>query len=172
LTEDQRVEVVVKFRDIEKRIVGDVDTVLRELYAFFSGILPAMNLASRISLTVDSQTFLESCQGVFTITPEGVATIGAIDKLSDREFVISQLARARFGYLTKKLETDTVRIGDLISMTRSGAGTIAGRLSELCSEGLAERMGKGEYRVTTLGINHFLNTIVPKVRTVGEEVSK
>jgi hypothetical protein len=164
LTEDQRIEVTIKFRDIDKRIVGDVDTVLRELYAFFSSIVPVVTLASRITLTVDTEEFLESCQGVFAVTPEDIATVGKIDTLSDKELVLLHLARARFAYLTKKFETDTVRIGDLIDRTRSGAGTIAGRLSELCSEGLAERMGKGEYRATTLGLDHFLNAVVSKVK--------
>jgi hypothetical protein len=172
LTEDRRIEVTIKFRDMDKRIVGDVDVVLRELYAFLSSVLPAVSLASRISLTIDIQGFLESCQGVFAVTSEGIAIVGNIDTLSDKELVLLHLARARFGYLTKKFETDTVRIGDLIERTRSGAGTIAGRLSELCSEGLAERMGKGEYRATTLGLDHFLNTIVSKVRRIETGASK
>lgn len=172
MTEDRRVEVTIKFRDMDKRIVGDVDIVLRELYAFFSSILPEMSLASRISLTVDTQKFLESCQGVFAVTPEGIAITGNIDTLSDKELVLLHLARARFGYLTKKFETDTVRIGDLIERTRSGAGTIAGRLSELCSEGLAERMGKGEYRATTVGLDYFLKTISSKVRRIEMGASK
>lgn len=170
MTIDQTVEVSVKFRDMEKKIVGDVDTVQRELYAFFSSVLPTMSLASRISLTVDSGRFLESCEGVFAVTPEEVATVGDTNALSDRELVLLHLAKARFGYLTKKLETDTVRIGDLIDRTKSGAGTIAGRLSELCSEGLSERMGKGEYRITTLGLDHFLKTVQSKVKIVRKEV--
>lgn len=170
MTDDQTVEVIVKFRDMEKKVVGDVDTVLRELYAFFSDILPTMGLASRISLTVDSARFLESCEGVFAVTPEEIAIVGDANALSDRELVLLHLAKARFGYLTKKLETDTVRIGDLIDRTKSGAGTIAGRLSELCSEGLSERMGKGEYRTTTLGLDHFLRAVLSKVKITREDV--
>ncbi len=45
MTDDRNVEVLVKFRGVEKKIVGDVDTVARELYAFFSGIFPAFSLA-------------------------------------------------------------------------------------------------------------------------------
>ena len=165
MTDDRNVEVLVKFRGVEKKIVGDVDTVVRELYAFFSGIFPAFSLAAKISLTVDTQTFLESCQGIFAVTPEGVAVIGGVETLSDRELVLLHLARAHFGFLTKKYQSDTVRIGDLIDRTKSGAGTIAGRLSELCSEGLAERMGKGEYRATTVGLDHFLTVVASKVKT-------
>lgn len=172
MTDDENVEVLIKFRDIEKKIVGDVDTVARELYAFFSGILPPFDLATKISLSVDTQEFLESCQGIFAFTPEGVAVIGGVEPLSDRELVLLHLARTRFGFLTKTYQTDTVRIGDLIERTKSGAGTIAGRLSELCSEGLAERMGKGEYRATTVGLNHFLTVVASKVVIQEERDSK
>ncbi len=172
MTDDRNVEVLIRFRDVEKKIVGDVDTVGRELYAFFSSILPAFDLASKISLTIDTQKFLESCQGVFAVTPEGVAAIGGVEALSDRELVLFHLARAHFGFLTKSYQIDTARIGDLIERTKSGAGTIAGRLSELCSEGLAERMGKGEYRATTVGLDHFLTTVATKVKTEKRSDSK
>ena len=169
MTEDRNVEVTIKFHDVEKKIVGDVDAVLRELYAFLSEMLPSLSLASRISLTVDTQKFLESCVGVFAVTPEGIAIVGGVESLSDRELVLLHLARARFGHLTKKYEADTVRIGDLIEKTKSGAGTIAGRLSELCSEGFAERMGKGEYRTTTQGLDHFLNNVISRVKVTKED---
>ena len=164
MSEDRNVEVTIKFRDVEKRIVGDVDTVLRELYGFFSSVVPTLSLASRISLTVDTQEFLESCQSVFAVTTEDIAIVGETETLSDRELILLHLARARFGFLAKKYEIDTVRIGDLIERTKSGAGTIAGRLSELCSEGYVERMGKGEYRATTLGIDQFMKAILSKVK--------
>jgi len=53
---------------------------------------------------------------------------------------------------------------DLIVATKKSAGTVAGRLSELCGESLAERKGKGEYRVTTLGMHLFREQVLPKLK--------
>jgi predicted transcriptional regulator len=41
-------------------------------------------------------------------------------------------------------------------------GTIAGRLSELVREQLIERIGKGSYRLTTMGQRIVIQTLMPK----------
>jgi predicted transcriptional regulator len=63
-----------------------------------------------------------------------------------------------------KSDKDLVQSAELIAATKKTAGTVAGRLSELCGESLAERKGKGEYRITTLGLHVFREQILPKLR--------
>jgi len=55
-------------------------------------------------------------------------------------------------------------IGDLIGATKRSAGTVAGRLSEMCSEGLVDRIGKGEYKATTYGLDYFMKNIIPSIK--------
>jgi hypothetical protein len=63
-----------------------------------------------------------------------------------------------------KSENDLVQSASLIAATKKTSGTVAGRLSELCGETLAERKGKGEYRATTLGLHVFREQILPKLK--------
>jgi hypothetical protein len=63
-----------------------------------------------------------------------------------------------------KTDKDFVQSADLIASSKKTAGTVAGRLSELCGESLAERKGKGEYRATTLGLHIFRTQILPKLK--------
>jgi len=63
-----------------------------------------------------------------------------------------------------KSDKDYVQSADLIAATKRTSGTVAGRLSELCGENLAERKGKGEYRATTLGLHIFREQILPKLK--------
>jgi predicted transcriptional regulator len=74
------------------------------------------------------------------------------------------LAKARIAQLLGKSEKDSIQSADLVAATKKTAGTVAGRLSELCGESLAERKGKGEYRATTLGLHVFREQILPKLR--------
>ena len=48
----------------------------------------------------------------------------------------------------------------------SRMGAIAGRLSEMVDEGLVERVGRAEYKITTYGLKQFSEVILPKIRQV------
>lgn len=159
-----RLEVTVRCRGMEKRIMGDVDYVVREVIKFVSSIYPKIDLISKVSLDLDVERFLSSCEGVFTATPEGVVITSDTSKLSDRDLIILHLAKARFGFYLGRMDRDTLFINDIISATKKTAGTVAGRLSEMCAEGLAERVGKGEYRATTYGVQRFLDEVVAQVK--------
>ncbi len=99
------------------------------------------------------------------MTPEGVVVTAPVDQLADRELLLLHLAKASIAHMLGKSEKDLVQSSDLISQTKKSAGTVAGRLSELCGETLAERKGKGEYRVTTLGLHIFREQVLPKLKT-------
>ncbi|MEM2897285.1 MAG: hypothetical protein QW265_04700 [Candidatus Bathyarchaeia archaeon] len=160
----EAIEVRVRYKDVEKTISGDAEQVIRELLSFLSKIVPQIELLSQIALTVDVNEFLLACKGIFAITPEGTVTTARTESLTDRENIMLHLVKARFGFITKKNEKDSVTIGDLIGSTKSSAGTVAGRLSEMCSEGLVERVGKGEYRITTYGLDFFIKNIASKIK--------
>jgi hypothetical protein len=98
------------------------------------------------------------------VTPEGIVVTVPTEGLADRELMLLHLAKARIAQMLGKSERDFVQSSDLIASTRRTSGTVAGRLSELCAEGLAERKGKGEYRATTLGLHVFREQILSKLK--------
>ncbi|MEM2922027.1 MAG: hypothetical protein QXF26_06900, partial [Candidatus Bathyarchaeia archaeon] len=63
-----------------------------------------------------------------------------------------------------RYDRESMVIGDILANTRKSAGTIAGRLSEMVGEGLVERIGKGEYRITTYGLDRFLKEVLPQLK--------
>jgi hypothetical protein len=160
----EAIEVKIKYKDVEKTISGNAEQVIRELLSFFSKIIPQIELLSQIALTVDINEFLSACKGIFAVTPEGTVITARTDNLTEKENIMLHLVKAKFGFITKTHEKDSIVIGDLISATKSSAGTVAGRLSEMCSEGLVERVGKGEYRITTYGLDFFIRNVVSKIK--------
>jgi hypothetical protein len=163
------IEVTVRFGDAQKTIKGNADEVIRELLQFFSKVYPQLELISRISLSVDLETFLKSCEGILALTPEGIAVTADTSHLKDRELIMLHLARTRAGHMLGKSEKDTVRLSDLVVAAKSKTGTVAGRLSEMCSEGIVERLAKGEYRATTSGVDYFIKNIAPKLKSIEGE---
>ena len=161
----QPLEVTIKYGTLEKKITGPPEQVAKEVFSFLTKALPELELASHLALSVDLNELAKASEGVLAVTPEGVVATIPLDKLADRELILFQLAKARIAQMLGKSEKDFVQSSDLIAATKRTSGTVAGRLSELCTENLAERKGKGEYRATTLGLHIFREQILPKLKT-------
>lgn len=157
-------EVTIKYGNLEKKISGEPQEVARDTLTFLTTVIPQLELATRLSMSVDFTELTIACEGVIAITPEGLVITVPTDGLADRELLLLHLAKAKIAEMAGKSRVDTVQSSDLITATKRTSGTVAGRLSELCGESLAERKGKGEYRVTTLGLYNFQNTILPKLK--------
>lgn len=162
---DQALEVTIRYGTLEKKITGPPDQVAKEVFAFLMKTVPELELASHLALSIDIRELAQACEGVIAITPEGVVVTVPTDKLADRELVLLHLARVRIAQVLGKSEKDLIQSADLIAATKKSGGTVAGRLSELCGENLAERKGKGEYRITTLGLRVFSEQVLPKLKS-------
>jgi DNA-binding IclR family transcriptional regulator len=57
-------------------------------------------------------------------------------------------------------------ISDIIAVTSGKPSSSAARLSELVQMDWVERVGRGEYRITTFGIKSFTDTILPKLKAL------
>ena len=161
----QPLEVTIRYGNLEKKISGPPDLVAKDIFSFLTKTIPELELAAHLALSVDLHELAQACEGVIAVTPEGLVFMVLVDALADRELILAHLAKARIANMLGKAEKDFVQSADVITATKRTAGTVAGRLSELCDESLAERKGKGEYRATTLGLHVFREQILPKLKS-------
>lgn len=157
-------EVTIRYGSIEKKITGDTEVVAKTVLSFLTSLIPQLELASRLMLSMDLNKIAEACEGIMAITPEGVVVTVSTEDLADRELLLLHLAKQKIAEMTGKSKNDTVQASNLIAATKRSGGTVAGRLSELCTESLAERKGKGEYSITTLGLHLFQEQVLPKLK--------
>ncbi len=165
---DGTIEVTVRHNGAETKVIGNPENVVRELVIFFSKAYPALELASNLVLSVDSAEFLQSCAGILAYSPEGLVILKDTTTLKDRELMMLHVAGARMFYLMGKKENDSISLDELAKVTGRVTGTIAGRLSELVREQLIERVGKGSYRLTTMGQRIIIQTLMPKASQLPE----
>jgi len=159
------IEVILKHSGVENRIIGSPETVLRELLTYFSKIYPSIELVSKLVLSVDAAEFLQSCTGVLAVSPEGLVVLKDLRELKDKELMMIHLAGSRLQHQMGKKESDTLSLDEI---TKTTGGTVAGRLSELCNEQLVERVGKGSYRLTTMGTRVVIKNLMPRVAQLPE----
>ncbi len=163
------VEVIVRHQGVENRVIGTPDGVVRELLSYFSKVVPSLEIASRLVLTVDISEFLQSCTGILASSPEGTVILKNIDPLKDKELLLLHLSGAKLANTLGKRDTDTVSLEEITKVTGRSTGTVAGRLSELHSEQLVERVGKGSYRLTTMGVRTAVKTLMPKLASLPDK---
>jgi len=156
--------VTIRYGSLEKKITGCSDDVAKAVLTFLTSLIPQMELAARLVLSVDLREIAEACRGVVAITPEGVVVTVSTEGLADRELLLLHLAKQKIAEMTGKSASDTVQATDLTAATKRSGGTVAGRLSELCAESLVERKGKGEYHITTLGLHFFQEQVLSKLK--------
>ena len=162
------IEVTVRHNGAETKVIGNPENVVRELVIFFSKAYPSLELASKLVLSVDSVEFLQNCAGVLAFSPEGLVILKDTTTFKDRELTMLHGAGARMFYLMGKKENDSISLDELARITGRVTGTIAGRLSELVREQLIERVGKGSYRLTTMGQRVVIQTLMPKAMQLPE----
>ena len=154
---------------MEKKILGPPDAVLKELVSYMSTVYPSLELVSKIILTVDAREFMDSCSGVLAASPEGLVVLKDVSHLRDRELLMLHLAGARLMDILGKKENDALSLEDLTRVMGRPTGTVAGRLSELWKEQLIERVGKGSYRLTTMGARIVVKNLMPRMAGATEK---
>jgi hypothetical protein len=129
-----------------------------------SKILPNYDLISKLTITIDLETLLRDLEGVIAITPEGIIVTTPKEQIGEREAILLQLIKTRVGYQLGKLDKESMSIANILTSTRGKPSTTAARLSELVSINWVDRIGRGEYKVTTYGIKSFTETVLPKIK--------
>src|SRR5207245_3584928 len=118
---------------------------------------------------VDSRDLVDSCTGVLAGRREGLVVLKDVSHLRDREFLMLHLAGARLMDMLGKKENDALSLEDLTRVMGRPTGTVAGRLSELWKEQLIERVGKGSYRLTTMGARIVVKNLMPRMAGATEK---
>jgi len=158
------VEATLRYRGMEVKFTGASHEVVRALMSFLSKVMPSLELIQSLTLTVDTEELLLRLKGVIALTKEGVVLTVPREVMGEREAIMLHLTRMHVANLLGKRDKDSLPIGELLAVTGSKPGTVAARLSEMVDLGHVERVGRGEYRITTLGLQSCLEEILPRMK--------
>jgi len=159
---EETVTVHIKYMDTEQTFTGEVNQVWVSVNRFFSEMIPTLQIVQKALLTVDHEKLIEDCKNVIAVAPEGPVLLVSKQKLTDSETLTLHLLATYIGnklgfskgFLTKE---------ELQAALGKNAKITSTRLGELCREGYATKTDEGNYRITTLGIKRFQETL-PEIR--------
>ena len=96
-------EVTLRYGSLEKKVTGSPEQVAQEMFVFLNSIIPQLELASRLTLSIDISTLAKACEGILAVTPEGVVVTVPVEMLADRELLLLHLAKSRIAHLLENL---------------------------------------------------------------------
>ena len=152
----------MNYKGMEIKFSGSPDEVLRSFLDFFNKVLPNYSLISNLTLSTDLEQLLRDLEGIIAITPEGIIITVPKEDVIEREAILLHLVRVFIGYKLGNYDKDSISISDLLTVSGGKPSSIAARLSEMVNLNWVERVGRGQYRITTYGIKSFQETVLPK----------
>jgi len=167
-------KVHLEYNETKIDFEGSPEEVIKAFLDFISKVYPTYKIVKSLTLTVDLEDLMKKLDGILGFAPEGPVILipkEKLNKLSVREQIALQLVKAHIANQLKHAEKNSLSVDELLRAVGGGIGAMAGRLSEMVSEELVNRIGRGEYQITTYGLKNFCETIYPKIKQISKEVS-
>jgi len=159
---ERLVRVHVKCGEAEQTFTGSVNDVWVSVNKFFGDVIPAFDIARKITLTVDLPKLVEDFKGVITIAPEGPELLAPKERLTDSETLQLYLLAAYIGYRLGKLPRETMTKEELAAKLGKSMKITTTRLGELVKQGNVIRTEEGNFKLATIGVTRLQKDMQPK----------
>ncbi|MGD0160562.1 MAG: hypothetical protein ABSB89_09740 [Candidatus Bathyarchaeia archaeon] len=157
--------VEIRYKGVEKKFSGNVESVWLSLNLFFKEFLPSFEIAQKLMLNIDLQNLARDTEGIIGFAKEGPCLVVPRNKLTDNE-TLSLLLLA--GYLAHQFgyaRTDEVSKEELQVELGKDAKIASTRLGELVKNHVAAKTSAEKYKITTIGLMQLQKDVIPKIKT-------
>jgi len=148
-----KLKIHVEFGELREDFEGNPDEVVRAFLTSLSKVYPSLELAKKLTFQPDLAKLAESLVGLVEFAPEGLL-VQAGEAPADEAIIIS-LVGGYVGYRLGKTGDDTSTADGLAKTTGKALKTVSNQLAWIVDDGLVERVERGKYRITSLGIKRF-----------------
>jgi len=145
-------KVHVEFGESKADFEGTPDEVAKAFINFLNNVYPAFELAKKLSFNEDTVKLAETLVGVVEFAPEGLLL--TVQDVSAEEAILLSLLGAHVGNKLGKVESEALSAIGLSKTTGKALKTISNQLAWMVDDNLVERIGRGEYKITSTGIKH------------------
>jgi len=154
----------IEFGEHKVEFSGEFDDVSREIMKFLFEISPAISALSKIKLEVDLEQLVRELESILKVAKEGVFLLIPRERLIGPELICLYLIGAYVGYKLGILEKDSMSINELSQLTGIKKTVVRVRLAELAKNRIVISTGRGDRKITSIGIEYFRSVILPKIK--------
>jgi hypothetical protein len=163
-SEADSITVHVKYGDVEKTFVGNLEEVWLSLNRFFGEFLPSFDVAKRLVLSVDLQALVRECEGLIAFSSEGANLLVSKDKLTDNETLLLWLLANYVGFRLGLVGSDALSKEELQFRLGKSGKIVSTRLGELVKNNMILKIADEKFRITTFGVVQMQKDIIPKIK--------
>ena len=153
----EKIKVQIELGELKHTIEGGSEEVIKEIIAFLSKIYPTYDIASKLVYVPDYSKILANLSSFVNLTLDGEIIL--LKHFSSTDEAIG--AALLTAYVASKLgkREDTLSVEELTRITGKSEKTVRNTLAEMIKAGIVERVEKGTYRITPLGVREVNESI-------------
>ena len=163
-TDTHELTVRIIYQDVEQTFSGTPEDVWISINKFFGQLLPAFEMAKKLTLYVDLQALAGQCEGIIAFSSEGPNLLVPKDKLTDNETLSLLLMAAYIGFKLGKNQKDAVSKDTLQAKLGKDMKISSTRLGELIKAQTVIKTDNDEYKITTFGLLQMQKDILPRIK--------
>ncbi len=161
--ENNKVQVQVNFKGVEKKFEGTVEETWLLLSKFFNEFIPSFEVARKLWLSVDVQKLAKDCEGLIAFSPEGSSILVPKNKLTDNETLALLLLGKYLGCKLNLVESDALSKEELqVKLGKNGKITST-RLGELVKMEWVTKTDNDNFRITSFGVTQMQKDVLPRI---------
>lgn len=161
MSDKGRLKVHVEFGELKEDFEGNPNEVVRAFLISITSVYPSLELAKKLVFQPNLSRLGDSLVGLVKFAPEGLLFLAG--EVPSEEAIMISLVGSYVGYRLGKVDNDTDSANGLAKITGKALKTISNQLACVIDDGLVERVERGRYRITSLGIIRF-EQIAEKLR--------
>jgi hypothetical protein len=149
--------VHVEHGEFQADFEGSPEAVSVAFLDFLNKAYPAFKLASRLIFKPDVIQLAQALEGVIEYSSDGLLLTSG-DLTSDEAIVLTLLGV----YVGRKLGVSveaSVSVTHIATASGKASKTVLNQLKGMIDNGLVERVGRGEYQITSQGIKRAENVL-------------
>jgi hypothetical protein len=159
-----KVEVHIKYKDVEKTFSATPEETWLLLNRFFNDFLPSFEIANKLQLSVDLQQLAQDCEGLIAFSPEGPNVLVPKSKLTDNETLSLWLLANYLGHKLGMMNSDTLSKEELQAKLGKSGKITSTRLGELVKSDTVMKTVDEKFRITTFGVVQMQKEALPKIK--------
>ena len=159
-----KVEVHIKYKDIEKTFSATIEETWLLLNKFFNEFLPSFEIANKLQLNVDLQQLTKDLEGLIAFSPEGPNLLVPKSKLTDNETLSLWLLASYLGHKLGLINSDALSKDELQAKLGKSGKITSTRLGELVKNDVVTKTADEKFRITTFGVVQMQKEALPKIK--------
>jgi hypothetical protein len=159
-----KVEVHIKYKDIEKTFSAIPEETWLLLNKFFNEFLPSFEIANKLRLNVDLQQLTKDLEGLIAFSPEGPNLLVPKSKLTDNETLSLWLLASYLGHKLGLINSHALSKEELQAKLGKSGKITSTRLGELVKNDVVTKTADEKFRITTFGVVQMQKEALPKIK--------